>query len=70
MWPHVYIWLTVIFPLVSVVFMLEPKLKSYKKLELFLFPFSTRRGLPSCQIGEIIFCSKLHNDRLSEQHNH
>ena len=39
MWSHVYIWLTVIFPLVSVVFMLEPKLKIYKKLELFLFPF-------------------------------
>ena len=39
MWPHVYIWLTVIFLLVSVVFMLEPKLKSCKKLEVCIFPF-------------------------------
>ena len=41
-WPHVYIWLTVIFPVVLVVFMLELKLKSYKKLEVCLFPFPRR----------------------------
>ena len=71
----IWIHLTVIFPLVSVVFMLEPNLKSYKKLEVCLFPFphcSTRHGLllPFCQIGEIISRFKLHNDSLSEQHKH
>ena len=42
------------------------KVKKFLEVRGVFISISMRCGLPSCQIGEIISRSKLHNDPLSE----